>query len=459
MSPEHSTSLDLAEETLLTAPAVSRPGRMPMPTGERPAVVHPFVRRFGAGPSGGAIEPAAATVDPAAVQDEPAAESPEPWELAARTEEDGEIVEISSLLAAEDDVDESAAQPAWAADEQPAYGAREIDADPDQFGDAISSEEGSQEEQSEDGESRAEDFRTEDSGHSPVLEIGPLGSALPPVEADSAPGPVAAASSDRAWLETLDWDGELAVVTGVTAEDSDAPDPDPARPESSDDAPAQEYGYPEAQADADSTWLAGVPEGEAGHGATSDRSGESLASASSEDFEQGAGADHGVGSSDPWSAPEASEPEATEIADLLFEPEGEGTAATHRDGAGEPEADAAESAEDRAHPDAESEHRAEEGEPGTGAPSDATGAEAAIRSSLAEASAAMARAPGAMPEAFSGVFDEVAERLDNIADSMRRRSRGEPAPSRGSDPLELLLTGFVLGYVSRQGNEPRPPSE
>jgi hypothetical protein len=82
-------------------------------------------------------------------------------------------------------------------------------------------------------------------------------------------------------------------------------------------------------------------------------------------------------------------------------------------------------------------------------------------SAVAEATSGLAVPESPMPAPFEGVFDEVADRLENIAGSLRRRSSGDAQPSTGAtDPLELLLTGFVLGYVARQGGDPRrPPSE
>jgi hypothetical protein len=89
----------------------------------------------------------------------------------------------------------------------------------------------------------------------------------------------------------------------------------------------------------------------------------------------------------------------------------------------------------------------------------ATSAEGtSVIAGIAEASASLTDSGAAMPEAFAGVFHEVADRLDNISASLRRRSAGEPLSASGkSDPLELLLTGFVLGYIAKQGNEPRQP--
>jgi hypothetical protein len=441
MSPEHRTSLDLAEETLLTAPAVARPGRMPTPTDERPAVVHPFVRRFGAGASGGAIDSAVAERESAPA--EPAGGSPEPWEAAARTEEE-EIVEISTLLATEDAVDDPAPAPA---DDRWTAGPSEADLEESglTYGDAGDSSSGDR-----------------DAEHASMDEVGPLGSALPPMEADAAPGPVGAVSSDRAWLETLDWDGDLAVVTGATQDGTDTAADEPAPYGAENVAADDDAGGAEQDQHEAATWRPGDGREAPEYAADADPSGDEFGSATDEEPEaiQVPGLDSGW--SEHGAAGEESEPGVTEIADLLVAPEEEDGDAADREGSDVQESGSAVRTGDDAPPTAESESRYDDTEPRTGAPDEAVadaGAEAAIRSSLAEASAAMARAPGAMPEAFSGVFDEVADRLDNIADSMRRRSRGEAAPSRGSDPLELLLTGFVLGYVSRQGSEPRPPTE
>jgi hypothetical protein len=87
--------------------------------------------------------------------------------------------------------------------------------------------------------------------------------------------------------------------------------------------------------------------------------------------------------------------------------------------------------------------------------------QAALAGRVAEATSKLGAAEaGGMPAGFAGVFHEVADRLENIAGSLRRRSSGEAGAATGeTDPLELLLTGFVLGYVARQGREPTPPGK
>ena len=55
---------------------------------------------------------------------------------------------------------------------------------------------------------------------------------------------------------------------------------------------------------------------------------------------------------------------------------------------------------------------------------------------------------------LSVMLGEVAERLESIARSLRERTPAEVlAGPRGgaADPLELLVTGFVLGYLQRGG--------
>ncbi|CAN5851379.1 hypothetical protein BH23GEM3_BH23GEM3_12180 [soil metagenome] len=47
---------------------------------------------------------------------------------------------------------------------------------------------------------------------------------------------------------------------------------------------------------------------------------------------------------------------------------------------------------------------------------------------------------------------EVADRLERIAASLRERSVAELLAANAEDPLELLLTGFALGYSSRPQN-------
>jgi hypothetical protein len=87
--------------------------------------------------------------------------------------------------------------------------------------------------------------------------------------------------------------------------------------------------------------------------------------------------------------------------------------------------------------------------------------EAALAGRVAEATSKLsATEAGGMPAGFAGAFHEVADRLENIAGSLRRRSAGDAGAATGAtDPLELLLTGFVLGYVARQGTEPTPPGK
>jgi hypothetical protein len=284
--------------------------------------------------------------------------------------------------------------------------------------------------------------------HGPSSEetgfTGPLGAALPPVEADVSAGRVEPAASDRAWLDTLDWDGDLLIEAPAAAPEQD----DAAEVGSA----AEEGIVPEAAApveqDADRSepaWLEAEPE-----------LAEALTDYAPDErtHEEGAAENDG-------------EPDAVDIAELLVTPD--------HGAAGEAGAEPMDVAEDespgdlRRTPAPAGEERSADESSADESGVDAKGAEppaavephaaAAAAAAIAEASAGLAKAPNAMPEAFAGVFDEVADRLDNIADSMRRRSRGDAAAGRSSDPLELLLTGFVLGYVARQGNDPEKRGE
>lgn len=74
-------------------------------------------------------------------------------------------------------------------------------------------------------------------------------------------------------------------------------------------------------------------------------------------------------------------------------------------------------------------------------------------SEFAAPEAAPAAEPGAGP-----VIDQVASRLEEIARSLRTKSPAELLSRAGegvADPLELLITGFVLGYSQK----PRPADD
>jgi hypothetical protein len=54
-------------------------------------------------------------------------------------------------------------------------------------------------------------------------------------------------------------------------------------------------------------------------------------------------------------------------------------------------------------------------------------------------------------ELLAAPLSDVADRLERIAGRLRRRSSAAPADLHpDADPLELLVTGFVLGYISRE---------
>ncbi|HYH81298.1 MAG TPA: hypothetical protein VEX86_15955, partial [Longimicrobium sp.] len=60
-------------------------------------------------------------------------------------------------------------------------------------------------------------------------------------------------------------------------------------------------------------------------------------------------------------------------------------------------------------------------------------------------------APAAPQADVSAAFGEVADRLQAIADALRSDPAGFMA-GQGSDPLGLLVTGFVLGFQARQNS-------
>ena len=58
---------------------------------------------------------------------------------------------------------------------------------------------------------------------------------------------------------------------------------------------------------------------------------------------------------------------------------------------------------------------------------------------------------GGADRALAGAFEGVADRLEQIARALRERPEEVLSGGAGSDPLQLLITGFVLGYAQGQG--------
>jgi len=257
--------------------------------------------------------------------------------------------------------------------------------------------------------------------------------ALPPAAAVEVPDllePLASGALplDTSWLERLDDDVDVATES-VGDEAFLIP-----RPMADEVAPAE----PEERAEAG-----------AGGGAGEEAAGLPPWMAwvdDALDSEAAAAVAGGTSGSDPV---EASDPEpATPIEALLMEPEDEEPA-----DAPEPWAEA---------DDLQQTAFAEAQEPAA----EQTPAEDSSTADVPDTSIAAAQAAFSstmvhgtpLPDGFAGVFHEVADRLENIAGSLRRRSSGEAlTTSRGTDPLELLLTGFVLGYIARQGNDTQNP--
>jgi hypothetical protein len=66
----------------------------------------------------------------------------------------------------------------------------------------------------------------------------------------------------------------------------------------------------------------------------------------------------------------------------------------------------------------------------------------------------------AVHDVLAEPLHDLADRLERIAGRLRSRATGEPEAAAGPpDPLELLLTGFVLGYISQPDAQRRQPRQ
>lgn len=74
-------------------------------------------------------------------------------------------------------------------------------------------------------------------------------------------------------------------------------------------------------------------------------------------------------------------------------------------------------------------------------------AEEAMYAPFVEESDSASAGAAALPAGSADALAEVADRLEGIARALRERPGEVLAGGRGADPLELLITGFALGYA------------